>query len=434
MKNKIFDYHIHDSRQIEKVIKKSIVDVIITSPPYWNLKDYGINNQIGFGQKYEEYLEQLTEIFDKCKNVLKDTGSMWVIVDSFKKSGNVRMLPFEIADRLQKKGWHLQDIIIWRKDKTLPWSSKGKLRNIFEYVLFFTKSNNFNFYIDELREIELKKWWPKYPERYNPKGKVPSRVWEIPIPIQGWGKTWVRHFCPFPPKLVENILLLTTKENNVVLDPFAGSGSVLAQSKVMKRKFIGFDLNEDYKKMFKKDVVPFFDNMWKERKKELKSIKNKRSSLEKTIKQLRQLKFPALMIKESMKRQNYKSVPENLKAIIVLEQQNVPTINPKYFFIYGQNKNFDGLQKKINELKKIKPLKKFSINPNFVICNTHTIKENLKEIGQLSNIWIYKKGITNYYQDSKILIDFLENIISNNNTFPEIASNIKIKQRDHIIQ
>jgi len=199
MKNNLFGYHIQDSRNIKDIIKGKLVDVIITSPPYWNLKDYGVDNQIGFGQNYEKYLDEMIDILNSCKDILKDKGSMWIVVDSFKKGGNVRMLPFEIADKLQKKGWHLQDIIIWQKDKTLPWSSKGKLRNIFEYVLFFTKNNNFNFFVDNLREIDLKKWWPKYPERYNPKGKVPSRVWEIPIPVQGWGKSWVRHFCPFPP-------------------------------------------------------------------------------------------------------------------------------------------------------------------------------------------------------------------------------------------
>src|SRR3989344_8170588 len=87
----LFDYHIKDSRELTNVIKEPIVDVVITSPPYWNLKDYGTDNQIGFGQKYESYLEDLTIILDNCKKILKNKGSMWIIVDSFKQGGNIRM-------------------------------------------------------------------------------------------------------------------------------------------------------------------------------------------------------------------------------------------------------------------------------------------------------------------------------------------------------
>src|SRR3989344_1018612 len=420
MKNNIFGYHLQDSRNVKDTIKDKNVDVIITSPPYWNLKDYGINNQIGFGQNYETYLTELIEILNNCKNVLKDKGSMWIVVDSFKQGGNIRMLPFEIADRLQKRGWHLQDIIIWQKDKTLPWSSKGKLRIIFEYVLFFTKSNEFNFYVDELRETELKKWWPKYPERYNPKGKVPSRVWYLPIPVQGWGNSWVKHFCPFPPKLIENILLLTTKKESVVLDPFAGSGSVLAQSNVMGRKSIGFDLNQDYKKMYYENVLPFFDTMWKERSKELEKKSENRKYLEKTIISLRKIKYPITLCKELIKKNN--EFRNNIKSVIAYEKGNLG-----YYFVLENNDEL--IKEQILILTKEKKMKKFGLETqiNFLISKKIDLNKFPK------NMYLYKNGVHNVLDSEINLSEINMDKLKENDKLVPVISNIKVNQKNHLI-
>ena len=422
MKNNIFGYHLQDSRNVKDTIKTKLVDVIITSPPYWNLKDYGIDNQIGFGQNYEKYLDELIDILNNCKDVLKDKGSMWIVVDSFKKGGNIRMLPFEIADRLQKKGWHLQDIIIWQKDKTLPWSSKGKLRNIFEYVLFFTKDNNFNFFVDNLREIDLKEWWPKYPERYNPKGKVPSRVWEIPIPVQGWGNSWVRHFCPFPPRLVENILLLTTLKDGVVLDPFAGSGSVLAQAKVMGRNYIGFDLNKNYKKMFDKKVLPFFDEIWQERRIELENINKKREYLEKTILALRKLKLP-LCLHKQINSSGSKQLDLKLRGVLILDGGK-KSHSVDYTFFFSNSK---GKKEYLEQELKSPELSKFSLDATISvkdIAEFHKIIASLNE-----DLYVYRKGVFNHPFCK------LENptLLNEENKYPLLVSNIYVNQKNHIL-
>jgi DNA modification methylase len=86
------------AENVEKVIKKPIVDVIITSTPYADLKNYGVSGQIGFGQDYKtEYIPSLQNIFHQCFNVTKHTGSLWVVVDTFKKHGEVQLLPFDLA-------------------------------------------------------------------------------------------------------------------------------------------------------------------------------------------------------------------------------------------------------------------------------------------------------------------------------------------------
>lgn len=249
----LFDVHNLDARNLDEVIKEAIVDVTITSPPYFDLKDYGHENQIGYGQKYDEYLDDLSVVFSKVFKVTKDSGSLWVVIDSFKKNGDLVPLPFDFAAKLKAVGWKLQDVIIWRKDKTVPWVNGGVTRGIFEYVLHFSKTNAYKYYKDRVRNYkDLKKWWVKYPERYHPKGKSLDEVWEFPIPIQGsWGDGYIRHFCPLPESLVSRVLQLTTDVGDVVLDPFSGSGTVPAIAQFSNRKHVGFELNSDYIKMFR---------------------------------------------------------------------------------------------------------------------------------------------------------------------------------------
>jgi len=250
----LFQVHKIDARKLNEIIKSEIIDVTITSPPYFNLKDYGYKEQIGYGQLYDEYLNDLSTVFKNVFDCTKETGTLWVIIDSFRQDGEVVPLPFDFSNRIKDIGWKLKDVIVWAKDRTVPWTHKGQMRSLFEYILVFAKSDNYNFYIDEVREFEvLKKWWVKYPERYNPRGKTPSGLWEFDIPTQGsWGNGYIKHFCPLPEELIAQILKLTTKENDIVLDPFAGSGAVLAKADNMYRRYIGFELNKAYIKMFKK--------------------------------------------------------------------------------------------------------------------------------------------------------------------------------------
>lgn len=292
-------YHIKDARHLLSVLPDSqFVDTTITSPPYWNLKDYGSNNQVGFGQKYDEYLDDLGKIFCAVHRVTKKTGSLWVVADTIKHNGELKLFPFDLADKLKQAGWILHDIVVWHKDKTLPWSHRGKLRNIFEYILFFSKGKNFTYNLSKVRETEgLKEWWVRYPERYSPQGKAPTRTWSIPIPRQGsWGENWVRHFCPFPPELVRRIVLLTTKRGDVVLDPFAGSGVVLAQAKALKRHFVGFDLRKASRRMFEAKVRPSIIALEKKNK-QSEHVERKRDKFSAVIWKLRKTKYPRELLR-----------------------------------------------------------------------------------------------------------------------------------------
>jgi DNA modification methylase len=244
-----------ESRRISEIVPKEVkIQTTISSPPYFDMKDYGTENQIGFGQSYEEYLRDIKSVFEQVYQYTKDDGTLWIIIDTFKRNDSIVLLPFDLASKLKESGWLLQDIIIWKKDKTVPWSNNGFTQRKFEYVLFFSKSPKFKNNKDKVRVFDtrqLKKWWVKYPERYNPRGKALDEIWEYPIPVQGsWGKQYIRHFCPLPQDMVSNMILISTDEGDVVFDPFAGSGTVLSQSAYMNRPYLGFELNRSYIEKF----------------------------------------------------------------------------------------------------------------------------------------------------------------------------------------
>lgn len=247
-----------DARELAPCLAERSIAVTLTSPPYWSLKDYGVKEQIGRGQSYEDYSRDLVGVFRHVYRATRDTGSLWVVLDTFKIEGRAKLLPFEFSTLLQQESeWILQDVIIWNKGKTLPWSGTGRLRNQFEYLLSFSKQKKFKYEIDQLKEIDLKEWWVKYPERDNPSGRVPSNIWTVPIPVQGsWSTNGLRHACPFPLSLVEKVLLLTTdpSRHDVVLDPFAGSGIVLALAEQMGRGFMGFEVNRHFISMYRTKV------------------------------------------------------------------------------------------------------------------------------------------------------------------------------------
>lgn len=358
-------YHLWDARRLLELLPPGkSVDVTITSPPYWNLKDYGVKSQLGFGQTYEQYLDDLAKVFKAVHSVTKDAGSLWIITDTVKHEGEIKLLPFDLARRLRDIGWILQDIVIWNKDRTLPWSHQGKLRNIFEYVAFYTKSPKFTYHLSRVREVhELREWWVRYPERYSPQGKAPSRAWFVPIPRQGsWGSNsnWVRHFNPLPPKLVQRILLLATDESDLVLDPFTGSGAVLAQAAVMRRKYIGLDLNRSYKRMFKKQVLPAIRKLYKQDLKESSETARRKRIFHKLIRSLRKTKYPKEVVR--LYRRAYGEI--RLQAVVALGANNGRFLRIVFLFPRASDV-FRYFLKRVDALSKRPPLSKYGIVPAF---------------------------------------------------------------------
>jgi len=369
MDNTVFKLHEKDARLLDKYIKNRIITTTITSPPYYNMKDYGSEHQIGFGQGYQEYLNDLKDVFQKIYDVTKENGTLWIIIDTFKENNKVIPLPFDLTAKLNDVGWLLQDIIIWKKDKTVPWSGNGFVQRKFEYILFFSKNKNFKYYLDRVRVYDtnyLKKWWVKYPERYNPKGKALDEVWEYAIPTQGsWGQKYIRHFCPLPTDMIGNMIQLSTDEGDVVLDPFAGSGSVLSQASYMKRQYIGFELSQEYIEMFNK----YLSKTWQDGNKKYQQFNSHNSTqnnFSNLILNLRSLKYARVLLKKLISKKTNIDIKYILVDIIGESNKKYKLIRVKYtIFLEKDSASFDTLELEIKSITSVAPLSKFGIEAVF---------------------------------------------------------------------
>ena len=395
--NKVYN---GDSRCLLEILPEGVqVQTTITSPPYFDMKDYGVEGQVGFGQKYEEYLEDLKEIFAQIYTVTKDDGTLWIVIDTFKRDHAVVTLPFDLVQKLNSVGWKLQEIIIWKKDKTVPWSSKGFMQRKFEYVLFFSKQNNYKTNKDQVRIYDtqqLKKWWVKYPERYNPKGKALDEIWEFPIPVQGsWGTEYIRHFCPLPKEMVATMISISTDEEDVVFDPFAGSGAVMSQSAYMKRTYLGIEINPQYINMFE----AYLKSTIESGKKEYYSYMNTMDQVafETTIQNLRALKYGRILLNNIEKDYGI----NDLKIYVQRTESSISSkIKVEYTFIGRQLD--DEFYRMISTYTNRPPLSKYGIIPTFK-CGIDLSMLNIE-------IYMYSKTNSHSYlrdcnyMDSKVKI------------------------------
>lgn len=414
-------YLIEDSRNIIKTFienKFEKVDLVLTSPPYFDVKNYeNAELQIGYKQSYDDYLNDIALVLQNCYSISKDNATLWLVMDTIKRKGVTCLLPFDINKKLIDSNngntWILRDVIIWNKYKNLPWHAKGRFKNQFEYILFFSKTANYKYYLDRVREItDYKNWWLTYPERYNSKGKPPSNLWEFTIPIRGWGNGYQKHLCPFPFPLIERILSISSDENDIIFDPFAGSGSVIAMAQRMNRRAIGFDINQKYKDQFEKEVLIGADYYWEKRKKELDRLKDNFKFFKETNYKLRKIKI-GVKLKELFQDQ----IPQADINFIVIEKDN--KIEEIDFIIFSkENKPLINLSVYGDSINKLEKKYKIKINikekKSTELLNTNY--NGNKFFGYLSN------KTYNYEKEFSI-----EQIISNNIRQDILFTNVEVK-------
>ncbi len=438
--------YLGDARQLAPRLADRSITVTLTSPPYWSLKDYGARNQIGRGQSYQDYMRDLASIFTHVYRATRDTGSLWVVLDTFKIAGRAKLLPFEFSSVLEEEsGWILQDVIIWDKGKTLPWSGTGRLRNQFEYLLAFSKNKKFKYEIDRLKEIDLKEWWVRYPERYNPSGKVPSNIWSVPIPVQGcWSTNGLRHACPFPLSLVEKVLLLTTdaSTDQVVFDPFAGSGIVLALAEQMGRGYLGFEVNSTFISMYRSKVRTYVSSEWNSRSHARRTLEGRRKALQQQILRLRITKYPLALFKRLRKQMGSASpIVRGILAIspsvpaFPIDQTKVHHLTSlRVFLIVDSVSNRTTLTRALDHLITVRPLSKFGIAADVSFLTIREIEQLEPRFGlsEDQQLWIYRNGRTYKFHGRTTLLRWLETLSAhspkNGNATPLIASNIQVSQ------
>ncbi len=257
--------HYSDCKDMSK-IKDGQIQLIFTSPPYYNLKDYSTKprkqeNQTPhspkeYNQTYEEYLAEMFQVWKGCMRVLSNTGVLIVNIDVIKyktKGGNIIPIPFDFISQCTKLGLGCKDIWIYKKLTGVPFQFGKKLKNRHEYLLVFSKSKRYKWNIDDVREPYPKDYiYPEGHKRRNSIGQAPSSIWEYFPPFQTGNHHY--HYCPFPDGMVDRAIKLFTDKNDWVLDPFLGSGKVVARAKALSRNGIGYELNEHFSTIIEKMI------------------------------------------------------------------------------------------------------------------------------------------------------------------------------------
>ena len=289
-----------------KDIPDGYVQMVCTSPPYWALRDYGQEGQFGLEPTPEGYVEKLVEIGQEIKRVLRDDGTFWLnLGDTYwgggwrgvelnKHSGDVQKghpgshcgdnismgkgshslikpkdmvgIPWRSAFGLQADGWYLRQDIIWNKPNPMPESVTDRCTKAHEYIFLLSKSKNYYFDSNAIKqpykentkpgsqfggkkgnsELGMKSKLQKSEQGYfeMKDGANMKSVWNIPVrPFKG------AHFATFPEKIPELCIRAGSKEGDIVLDPFFGSGTTGWVAQRLGRNWLGIELNPDYIKI-----------------------------------------------------------------------------------------------------------------------------------------------------------------------------------------
>jgi DNA modification methylase len=287
------------------------VQTCVTSPPYFGLRDYGHDGQIGLEETPKQYIAAMVEVFRAVRNVLADDGTLWLnIGDSYAtgttasrqrgtrgigadtedaqnavprigtpngcKTKDLIGIPWMLAFALRADGWYLRQDIIWHKPNPMPESVTDRCTKAHEYLFLLSKSPRYYFDSDALKEPSVS---PVVSGRYNHRGteqyavasggingnaQLFSRkndgmrnrrsVWSIATkPYKG------AHFAVFPAALVEPCILAGSRPGDIVLDPFMGSGTTAAVAIAHGRRFVGCELNPEYKPLQDERITEALD-------------------------------------------------------------------------------------------------------------------------------------------------------------------------------
>ena len=283
-----------DCRQILSDLAEQSINCCVTSPPYFGLRDYGNDNQIGLEQTPDEFVEALVGVFREVKRVLRDDGTVWLnLGDSYYnyrpgkgqalakqtvsktsqdlpqecarrgnkleglKEKDLIGIPWRVAFALQADGWYLRQDIIWSKPNPMPESVKDRCTKAHEYIFLLSKSPRYYFDNDAIRE-QAQDWGER--DRTNGKyhndgsGLSPHSGLEKSYDTKNKRSVWTvspkpfseAHFAVYPPELIEPCILAGCPEGGTVLDPFGGSGTTGVVADRLGRNAILTELNPDY--------------------------------------------------------------------------------------------------------------------------------------------------------------------------------------------
>ncbi len=255
-----------DALNVAYTLEDGAADCIVTSPPYFGLRDYGIEGQYGLEASPAAYVETMRALFSELRRVLADDGTLWLnIGDSYAPDKNLLGIPWRVAFALQDDGWILRNAIIWNKPNAMPESVTDRLSGRYEMVFMFSKSRKYWFDLDPIREPIVR------PTGYHAlqNGKASKAVSDVGHKHHGRldgtfngpndlgrnpGDVWnintqpfsAAHFAVMPSQLAQRCIVAGCKPGGTVLDPFSGSGTTGLAAQRLGRKYIGIDLNAEY--------------------------------------------------------------------------------------------------------------------------------------------------------------------------------------------
>lgn len=294
-----------DCLAVMKSMENGSVSCVVTSPPYYGLRDYGVEGQLGLEETLQEYVERTVEIFREVRRVLREDGTLWLnLGDSYNGSGgaggdynkgglregqprypgrnemglkrkDLMGVPWRVAFALQADGWWLRQDIIWSKPNVIPESVTDRCTKAHEYVFLLSKSEKYFFNQKAIQEKSKKMKFtgkisgtyakdsgrndsgPHYSGGYATKEFRNKRsVWEINTkPYHG------AHFAVMPPELARLCVMAGSREGDIVFDPFCGSGTTGAVALGLERKFLGIELNAEYIALVEKRIGAVFERM-----------------------------------------------------------------------------------------------------------------------------------------------------------------------------
>ena len=237
------------------------VQTVVTSPPYWSLRDYAVDAQIGRDDNLTDYIDSIVAAFEQIRRVLRDDGTVWLNVGDAFTSGNRRYrapdkknraramavrpptpqglkpkdligVPWRLAFALQAAGWWLRSEVIWHKPNAHPESVRDRPTKAHETVFLLSKSQDYYYDIEAVR---------------GPRGRRLRTVWEIATePLKRLNGHADDHPAMMPMSLAYQCVAITSREDSVVLDPYAGAGTTLLAAQGLGRRWIGIEINRAF--------------------------------------------------------------------------------------------------------------------------------------------------------------------------------------------
>ena len=237
------------------------IRTVVTSPPYWSLRDYEMKDQIGRDDALVDYIKSIVVTFDKLRRVLSDDGTVWLNVGDSYTSGNRRYrapdrknraramsvrpatpeglkpkdligVPWRLAFALQDAGWWVRSEVIWNKPNAHPESVRDRPTKAHETVFLLSKSENYYYDTDAVR---------------GPNGRRLRTVWDVNTEPRRRSDSGVDdHPAVMPMTLANQCVSITSEPGDIVLDPYAGSGTTLLAARKLNRRWVGIELNPSF--------------------------------------------------------------------------------------------------------------------------------------------------------------------------------------------